>query len=93
MAQDMMAQQQGQQMEGQGGSNDIAMLVDTVGQGLAILSELVGKTPGTDPAVAQGFASMGEQFASLIEQMSGGKAPQQGTVSPEQGGNMNARPV
>lgn len=92
MAQDQMMAQ-GQQP--QGGGEDIGMLVDTVGQGLTILGELVGKTPGVDPAIPQQFSALSEQFAMLIEQLGGGQqqAPQQGTTSPEQGANPNARPV
>jgi hypothetical protein len=92
MAEQMM--QPGQEQQPQGGGDDIGMLVDTVGQGLTILSELVGKTPGVDPAIPQAFSSLAEQFAGLIEQMGGGaQQPQQGTTSPEQGANPNARPV
>lgn len=92
MAQDqMMAPEQ----QPQGGGDDIGTLVDTVGQGLTILSELVGKTQGVDPAIPQAFAQLADQFTQLIEMMSGGEqqAPQQGTTSPEQGANPNARPV
>ena len=92
MADQMM--QPGQEQQPQGGGDDIGMLVDTVGQGLTILAELVGKTPGVDPAVPQQFASMAEQFSGLIEALSGGQQQQpQGTTSPEQGANPNARPV
>ena len=91
MAQDQMMAQEQQPQEG----GDIGQLVDTVGQGLSIISELVGKTPGVDPAIPQQFAALAEQFTALIEQMSGGQEqmPQQGTTSPEQGANPNARPV
>jgi hypothetical protein len=86
-----MAEMQGQQ-------GDIGKMISNVGQGLAMLADLVGKTPGVDPSIPERFGGLVQEFTSLIEAISGGEggqAPQQpmGTTSPEAGGNPNAMPA
>lgn len=88
-----MAEMQGQQ-------GDIGKMISNVGQGLAMLTDLVGKTPGVDPSIAERFGGLVQEFTSLIEAISGGgedeQPPQQqpmGTTSPEAGGNPNAVPA
>lgn len=89
-----MAEMQGQQ-------GDLGKLISNVGQGLSMLADLAGKTPGVDPQIPQRFGALVEEFTALIEAMSGSgeseeQAPapaQQGTTSPEAGGNPNARPA
>jgi hypothetical protein len=59
------------------GGDQLAQLVQGVGQGISTLAEIVGKTPDAPPEAAQLAAGMMEQFQQLIQVMSGGGQPQQ----------------